>query len=473
MEENNEPEEIMQWFEEDADMTQEEWNEITSLGVSIDDKNDIIVPTYLMQHETIRTLNITAGYNIDLSTAFACFDSPLVKIVLDGVSNLILPQSISFQHLTKLLISDTPLHLNDSFFGSLPVLTELSMRMCSLTFIPSLSSMSSLQSLSLFGNKLESLHDSVATLTSLTELYCSSNQLHSLPSMFSQLTRLETLQLANNNFTQIPECIGQLKKLKKLNMIKNKITNLPKYMCSASLEVIKLSYNQISHVSSGIKNCTSLRKLYLSYNDILLLPHNIGQLLNLQTIMVDYNPNLATLPYTIANLPLLKDINFEAVEIPILAYRKWYSDPTLDLLFPSLPKDQNSLAGKFFHIPTLQELTISLLLNLNADSIISHYHHLPPGLTTLIDKRKQENICSICGQTIWGSGYCTERSVKTIHCWLSPHYWREKLANEPNTPIPPINLVDDEKCRTRNALVVSYTCSPTCTTISDSKTHVI
>lgn len=59
-----------------------------------------------------------------------------------------------------------------------------------------------------------------------------------------------------------------------------------------------------------------------------------------------------------------------------------------------------------------------------------------------------------------GSGYRTERSVKTIYTTMFPQSWRETLANEPNTPIPPLD--DDEDWCPRNVLVISINCSPKC-----------
>lgn len=50
--------------------------------------------------------------------------------------------------------------------------------------------------------------------------------------------------------------------------------------------------------------------------------------------------------------------------------------------------------------------------------------------------------------------------MKTIYTTMFPQSWKETLANEPNTPIPPLD--DDEDWCPRNVLVISINCSPKC-----------
>ena len=87
--------------------------------------------------------------------------------------------------------------------------------------------LTSLVSLDLWYNQLESLPDVIGQLTALKELYLEGNKLTTLPTEIGQLTSLEWLHLDGNQLTSVPAEIGQLTSLRKLYLDGNQLTSLP------------------------------------------------------------------------------------------------------------------------------------------------------------------------------------------------------------------------------------------------------
>jgi len=78
--------------------------------------------------------------------------------------------------------------------------------------------------LSLEGNEMYNLPDSIGNLTNLQELNLSNNMLTTLPDSIGQLTNLKSLNLSLNQLTALPTSIVNLTKLQNLKLVTNKCT---------------------------------------------------------------------------------------------------------------------------------------------------------------------------------------------------------------------------------------------------------
>ena len=90
------------------------------------------------------------------------------------------------------------------------------------------SSKKTITELSLSGQRLSVLPDSIGNLQSLKKLFLSSNRLVGLPTSFANLTSLELLDVSFNFLTSFPLVICQCYNLRYLNLEANIIKYLPK-----------------------------------------------------------------------------------------------------------------------------------------------------------------------------------------------------------------------------------------------------
>lgn len=131
---------------------------------------------------------------------------------------------------------------------------DLDLSSQNLTELPeSISQLTHLQTLFLYGNQLTSLPESIGQLTKLKALSLNNNQLTLLPESIGQLTQLQLLRLNNNQLTSLPESIGQLTQLRTLSLIGNQLASLPE----------------------SLRNLRSLEELYLHGNNALGLPAEV------------------------------------------------------------------------------------------------------------------------------------------------------------------------------------------------------
>lgn len=139
--------------------------------------------------------------------------------------------------------------------------------------------------LSLFGNQISAISDSIGNLKHLKVLYLGKNQLTKFPTSICQLSQLQILSLAYNALDSIPDDIG-------------KLTNL---------EWLIVGNNQLVHLSDSIRNCSKLTQLNCSRNKLEQLPVGIFKLTNLQVINLNYN-QLDSIQCALIDLKKLKEL---------------------------------------------------------------------------------------------------------------------------------------------------------------------
>ena len=167
---------------------------------------------------------------------------------------------------------------------------------------------SRLISLSINGQGIDTLPNSIGNLTYLSSLDLSSNDIASIPEAISQINRLKNLNLSANNISSIPEPIWDLDSLYSLDLSVNSLTMLSGSIKKLSnLTSLNLSANNITSLPDSIGNLTSLSKLIIQSNQLSSLPETIGSLSSLTTLHVFHN-YLTSLPESIVNLTSLIEL---------------------------------------------------------------------------------------------------------------------------------------------------------------------
>lgn len=146
----------------------------------------------------------------------------------------------------------------------------------------------------------------VLEFKNLQSLILNNNQLSHIPDEISQLTKLERLIIYTNNLDRLPSSITQLQNLKVLmvggNGYGSKFAALPSDIGNlVNLEELSLQYNPISSLPPSIGGLKKLRKLNMKSNNLTTLPPEIGQLTQLEELEVDFNP-ITSWPKEMANL---------------------------------------------------------------------------------------------------------------------------------------------------------------------------
>lgn len=118
-------------------------------------------------------------------------------------------------------------------------------------------------------NKLSFISHELCLLQKLTFLDLRNNFLSSLPEELSSLTKLQTINLSFNRFRVFPAVLYQV----------------------STLEAILISNNQVGSVDPHkMKLMENLNTLDLQNNDLLQIPPELGNCVQLRTLLLDGNP---------------------------------------------------------------------------------------------------------------------------------------------------------------------------------------
>ncbi|XP_004679169.1 PREDICTED: leucine-rich repeat-containing protein 40 [Condylura cristata] len=126
----------------------------------------------------------------------------------------------------------------------------------------------------------------------VSDVNLSFNKLPSLSVELCMLQKLTFLDLRNNFLNSLPEEMGSLMKLQTINLSFNRFKILPEVLYHIrTLETILISNNQVGSVNpEKMKTMENLITLDLQNNDLLQIPPELGNCVNLRTLLLDGNP---------------------------------------------------------------------------------------------------------------------------------------------------------------------------------------
>ncbi|XP_066291084.1 leucine-rich repeat-containing protein 40-like [Branchiostoma lanceolatum] len=206
---------------------------------------------------------------------------------------------------------------------------DLSRNPCITTLPVTMKQLHSLKHVVLSSCELKSLPKNLTLLAVIETLDLSNNELSTLPPDISGMKRLKVLILSDNAFEGIPESVEYLSHLNRLEVKRNKMNNsrgdrkinapatlktldmegnyslksLPSGLEKLkNLEELDISYCGIETLTDTIGKMTSIRRIHLAGNKLRTLPANFGNLLRLETLDLEGNRRLSSLPLSLYHL---------------------------------------------------------------------------------------------------------------------------------------------------------------------------
>ncbi|XP_040843200.1 leucine-rich repeat-containing protein 40 isoform X1 [Ochotona curzoniae] len=126
----------------------------------------------------------------------------------------------------------------------------------------------------------------------VTDVNLSFNKLSSISSEFCMLQKLTFLDVRNNFLNSLPEEMESLIRLQIINLSFNRFKTFPEVLYRIpALETILISNNQVGSLDPHkMKTMEHLTTLDLQNNDLLQIPPELGNCVNLRTLLLDGNP---------------------------------------------------------------------------------------------------------------------------------------------------------------------------------------
>lgn len=148
----------------------------------------------------------------------------------------------------------------------LPKLEKLDLAHNALTKVEFRGNFSTLQSLNLANNQLQTLPDTWKLMPFLRQLDLSNNQLEHLPLSLSTCVWLKTLLLNKNKLVLKNHYFSTFQRLEELHLADNALNQVPDL--PATLRKMDLARNRVTHIPAALFQIPNLRQLDLSYNPL-------------------------------------------------------------------------------------------------------------------------------------------------------------------------------------------------------------
>ena len=291
-----------------------------------DNAVDSIDPNALNGYDKINSILISSTniLTIDLEVFKGSVNVKWMFLNVTSLNKLTNSNNVKFQYLRQLIVNSNLTNLNKPMFSAFPALywfdagnfenaarsiktvdvhtfeslsnlSNLDLRLNSITSFEYLQIPKNLKSLILTGNNMNYFALSI-TMGVLSYLDISNNRFRSFKSMnFTFLANLTELYLQNNPHAYPNEISGHMKPLVKLERVDLRNLSINSidsnfFTTNTKLQYIDLSQNKINYLDSGAFNgLIDLYSIYLSYNSLTKI--SSGTFNNPYLIRLDLNDN--------------------------------------------------------------------------------------------------------------------------------------------------------------------------------------
>lgn len=159
-----------------------------------------------------------------------------------------------------------------------------------ISHIENIEHLTSLETLELGGNRVESIGEVMLKMTSLTDLWLGKNYISRIRNL-DHLSNLKVLSIQSNRLTEISGLAG-LTNLEELYMSHNGIEKIENLEKNTNLQILDITGNKIHHLEN-LAHLTQLTDLWCSDNQIASfqeVERELGHLPNLETVYLERNP---------------------------------------------------------------------------------------------------------------------------------------------------------------------------------------
>ncbi|XP_013167942.1 PREDICTED: leucine-rich repeat-containing protein 47-like [Papilio xuthus] len=159
---------------------------------------------------------------------------------------------------------------------------------------------------------LTSIPDDIKLLVNLQSLLLFGNKLQDFNENITSLPKLKVLDLSRNQITKIPDSLNKMKELMNINLSSNQIDTMPSFGDFPNLISVDISNNKLpSFLDIENANMPHLTDLKLKGNCIEILPSHVARVLpGLKNFDIGDN-QIKMIPGELANLGKLKELNLK------------------------------------------------------------------------------------------------------------------------------------------------------------------
>ncbi|KPJ13056.1 Leucine-rich repeat-containing protein 47 [Papilio machaon] len=159
---------------------------------------------------------------------------------------------------------------------------------------------------------LTSLPDDIKRLVNLQSLLLFGNKLQEFNENITSLPKLKVLDLSRNHITKIPDSLNKMKELMNINLSSNEIDTMPSLGDFPNLISVDISNNKLSSfLDIENANMPHLTDLKLKGNCIEVLPSHVARVLPLLKNFDMGDNKITLIPGELANLGKLKELNLK------------------------------------------------------------------------------------------------------------------------------------------------------------------